>query len=100
MSGMSSFIAYLPLVMYLSQTSSMSLITLLPLVGVVLIVAGIVCIVLGGRAEEKAGVNIGGRYPVVKETIREREIVYIRCRYCGAKVPETEEKCPKCGAAL
>ncbi len=32
--------------------------------------------------------------------IKEREIVFIRCRYCGAKVPETQTKCPKCGADL
>ncbi|MEM2145801.1 MAG: zinc ribbon domain-containing protein [Candidatus Jordarchaeaceae archaeon] len=100
MLGVPSFIAYIPLVMYLLQTSSTSLITLLPWIGVALIAAGIACIIMGGRAAEKAGVAVWGRHPVVKETIREREVVYIRCRYCGAKVPETEKECPKCGATL
>jgi uncharacterized membrane protein len=100
MFGVPSFIAYLPLIMYFTQTSSTSLITLLPWIGVSLIAAGIACIIMGGRAAEKAGVTVWGRHPVVKETIREREIVYIRRRYCGAKVPETETKCPECGAKI
>jgi uncharacterized membrane protein len=37
---------------------------------------------------------------VVKETTKEKEIVYNRCTYCGAKVLETERQCPNCGAEL
>jgi rubrerythrin len=33
-----------------------------------------------------------------KETIR--EIVKVRCRYCGALCLETLDKCPYCGASL
>ena len=38
--------------------------------------------------------------PVAKEreVIREREIVKIRCRYCGKLYVETADKCPHCGA--
>jgi ribosomal protein L40E len=36
-----------------------------------------------------------------KGITKEKEvIVYIRCRYCGAKTPETETHCSNCGAKL
>ncbi|MEM3594276.1 MAG: zinc-ribbon domain-containing protein, partial [Candidatus Jordarchaeaceae archaeon] len=50
--------------------------------------------------------KVGGEMqPVVKEVVKEkevkeREIVFIRCRHCGTKVLESESKCPNCGAAL
>lgn len=94
---------YTPII-YLIQTearrTSQLLISLLPWIGMALIAAGIACIILGSRAAQKAEVTVWGRHPVIKEIIKEREIVYIRCRYCGTKMPETEEKCPKCGATL
>jgi hypothetical protein len=37
---------------------------------------------------------------VVKETPKEKEIVYGRCSHCGYKVLETERRCPNCGAEL
>jgi hypothetical protein len=37
--------------------------------------------------------------PVVTHTI-ERQVVKIRCRYCGSLGNEVEGRCPTCGAAL
>jgi len=68
--------------------------------GITLIVAGIAFLIVGVRAAAKARETLRTTPTVIKETIKEREIVYIRCRYCGAKVPETEKECHKCGATL
>nr|MDO8080195.1 zinc ribbon domain-containing protein [Candidatus Freyarchaeota archaeon] len=100
MGGSLPFIISLILIFYISQTNTFSFTTVLPWIGVALIIAGIAVIIVGSRAEAKARVTIRGRQPVLKETIKEREIGYIRCRYCGAKVSETERKCPECGAKL
>jgi hypothetical protein len=35
--------------------------------------------------------------PVVKEREIIREVVKIRCPYCGSLYDETEDKCPNCG---
>ncbi len=41
----------------------------------------------------------GGAGPVVTHTI-ERQVVKIRCRYCGGLGNEVDGRCPTCGAAL
>jgi len=41
----------------------------------------------------------GGSAPVATYTI-ERQVVKIRCRYCGSLGNEVDGRCPTCGAAL
>ena len=38
----------------------------------------------------------GGGPPLVREVIR--EVVKVRCRYCGNLMDETQPRCPTCGA--
>lgn len=97
---------------YLAQTSASSQRTILILLaGIILIIIGIATFAVGFKATTEAeevswspepAVEKYRRkpQPVVKEVIKEREIVYIRCSYCGAKALETEKKCPNCGANL
>jgi len=33
----------------------------------------------------------------VRETVTVREVVKVRCRYCGALYDEVKDKCPSCG---
>lgn len=46
-------------------------------------------------------VNVGNQTsaPIQKETI-EKQVVKVRCRYCGSLVDELEGNCPQCGARL
>lgn len=37
---------------------------------------------------------------VTQKEVVERQVIKIRCRYCGSLVDETNGKCPKCGATL
>ncbi|WXG40224.1 MAG: zinc ribbon domain-containing protein [Candidatus Freyarchaeum deiterrae] len=48
---------------------------------------------------ETQGVSTEPR-PVVREVVEKGEVVFTRCKYCGAKVLETETICPNCGAEL
>lgn len=89
------------ILLYFAQTSTPSQYTiLLALGGITLIIVGIVSLILGYKAATETGQFSWTPQPIVRETIKEREIVYIRCRYCGAKALETEKKCPNCGAKL
>jgi hypothetical protein len=45
------------------------------------------------RLKEAQAARAGGQV-----IIKEREIVKIRCSYCGGLYNETENKCPHCGA--
>ena len=38
--------------------------------------------------------------PATQKEVIERQVVKVRCRYCGALVDETKGKCPNCGASL
>jgi RNA polymerase subunit RPABC4/transcription elongation factor Spt4 len=50
----------------------------------------------------KSGVNNNNHKPSVQSEIRthliERQIVKVKCRYCGALYDEVKTKCPNCGA--
>lgn len=41
-----------------------------------------------------------GREPIAAREEAKKDVVYIRCKYCGAKVLATERKCPNYGAKL
>ncbi len=88
-------------ILLLAQNNADSLrITLLVSLGILLISAGIASFMIAFRVEAKARKTIQKTQPAVKETIKERDTVYIRCKYCGTKVPDKETKCPECGAKL
>jgi predicted RNA-binding Zn-ribbon protein involved in translation (DUF1610 family) len=44
----------------------------------------------------------GKKEPIViqREVIKEREIVKVKCPYCGAEVPAGAKFCPNCGAKI
>lgn len=99
--------------LYFAQTSAGSQqSTLLILAAIILIIVGITLFAVGFKAATKAEEvqwapePATREYrreakPTVKEVIKEKEvIVYVRCSHCGAKVLETETKCPNCGAKL
>ncbi len=50
-------------------------------------------------ATAKHSMPTPGAAPVVMHTI-ERQVVKIRCRYCGSLGNEVDGRCPTCGAAL
>jgi rubrerythrin len=54
------------------------------------------------RAIRSSGRDVLTTTPVNQQTVKEteiiREIVKIRCSYCGNLYDETEDKCPHCGA--
>jgi rubrerythrin len=53
------------------------------------------------RAIRSSGRDVLTTTPVNQQTVKEteiiREIVKIRCSYCGNLYDETEDKCPHCG---
>jgi uncharacterized membrane protein len=66
----------------------------------VVVLAVIITIVAIIRAFKSVG-NSRSTASTVPQTVREkeiiREIIKIRCPYCGSLYDETENKCPNCG---
>lgn len=66
----------------------------------VIVLAIIIAIVSIVRVFKSAG-NSWSPAPAMPQTVREkeiiREIVKIRCSYCGSLYDEMESKCPNCG---
>jgi len=66
----------------------------------VIVLAVIITIVSIIRAFKSAG-NSWSTASTMPQTVREkeiiREIIKIRCPYCGSLYDETENKCPNCG---
>jgi ribosomal protein L40E len=48
---------------------------------------------------DKAGSQIVSQV-IEREKVIEREIVKVKCRYCGALNNQTAQKCSSCGAVL
>lgn len=56
----------------------------------------------GNSTTNAITVNVVQQAPTqsIQKEVVERQVVKIRCRYCGTLVEETIGKCPKCGAQL
>ena len=50
---------------------------------------------LPGEEGKKKGALI-----IQKEVIKEREVIKVRCPYCGALIDQGLDTCPHCGAPL
>jgi DNA-directed RNA polymerase subunit RPC12/RpoP len=61
---------------------------------VVFLVAFVYRVIKGGKFSDQV---MSGNQPIVKEKEIIREIVKIRCPYCGNLYDETLNECPNCG---
>jgi len=52
----------------------------------------------GAIAEAKRALPVGA--PVVTRTVIERQVVKVRCRFCGNLTNEVDGRCSSCGAPL
>ena len=113
-----------PLGQFAAQQTQSSIRTILQTPGTTLLTLGValilVCIIVGGLGHWLAGLALFGISVVliyfavelrgheakaaaaraVATEVREREIVKVKCRYCGALNPDGATNCGSCGALL
>lgn len=67
---------------------------------VIAVIVSFVLKIIGVFNSRSSGVNSSSSQgqPEVRETEVIREIVKIKCPYCGQLYDQTEDKCPNCGA--